>query len=495
MATPRLTTDAGPAPVSTGIGGLDALLLGGLTPRRMYLIEGRPGTGKTTIALQFLLTGRDRGELGLYVALSETSTELKAVAASHGWTLDGIELFELPAPETAAVHEQYTLYHPAEVELGETIRVLLGVVDRLRPTRIVLDSLSELKLLARDPLRYRRQILALKSYFAGLDCTVLLLDDLAGGDDSQLQSLCHGVLLLEQLPFDYGRARRRMRVIKFRGVPVTEGFHDFRIRSGGVDVYPQVAAPAPQPVPPEPVESGVTGLDQLLGGGLAWGTTTLVIGPSGSGKSTLSTQYVTAGSGPAAIYLFDERMRTYVERCDALGMRLSEQIRSGRITVQQIEPGELSPGEFGHRVCEDVERRGTRMVLIDSINGYLHAIPQSDAPLARLHELLSFLNERGVCTLLVLAQHGIIGTSMTTPLDVSYLADTVMVLRFFEAYGEVRRAISVVKMRTRVHEATIRELKLGPGRVNVGNALTEFHGVLTGVPKYVGANQGLLRAD
>jgi circadian clock protein KaiC len=492
MADSRFTVPADAQPVSTGITGLDQLLLGGLTPNRMYLVEGRPGTGKTTMAVQFLLEGKARGERCLYVALSETVGELGAVATSHGWSLDGIELFQLPATHSAAAQDQYTLYHPAEVELGETIRALLDVVDRVKPSRIVLDSLSELKLLARDTLRYRRQVLALKSYFSGLDVTVLLLDDLAGGDDSQLQSLSHGVLLLEQLSIEYGRARRRLRVVKFRGVPATEGFHDFCIRRGGVEVFPQITAPTHGAISNAPVESGVPALDTLLGGGLAWGTTTLMIGPSGSGKSTLSTQYIANESGPAAIYLFDERKRTYVERCDALGMRVSEQIRSGRLIAHQIEPGELSPGEFSHRVCEDVERRGTRMVLIDSVNGYLHAIPQSDAPLARMHELLSFLNERGVATLLVLAQHGIIGTTMTTPLDVSYLADTVMVLRFFEAQGQVRRAISVVKMRTRIHESTIRELKLGPGRVHVGDALTEFHGVLTGVPRYVGADQGLL---
>jgi circadian clock protein KaiC len=492
MADSRFTAPADAQPVSTGIKGLDQLLLGGLTPNRMYLVEGRPGSGKTTMAVQFLLEGAARGEQCLYVALSETVGEMGAVAASHGWSLDGIEMFQLPAAQSAAAQDQYTLYHPAEVELGETIRALLGVVDRVKPSRIVLDSLSELKLLARDPLRYRRQVLALKSFFSGLDVTVLLLDDLAGGDDSQLQSLSHGVILLEQLPIEYGRARRRLRVVKFRGVPATEGFHDFCIRRGGVEVFPQIAAPTTGAISNAPVESGVPALDTLLGGGLAWGTTTLMIGPSGSGKSTLSTQYIANESGPAAIYLFDERKRTYVERCDALGMRVSEQIRSGRLIAHQIEPGELSPGEFSHRVCEDVERRGTRMVLIDSINGYLHAIPQSDAPLARMHELLSFLNEQGVATLLVLAQHGIIGTTMTTPLDVSYLADTVMVLRFFEAQGQVRRAISVVKMRTRIHESTIRELKLGPGRVHVGSALTEFHGVLTGVPRYVGADQGLL---
>src|SRR5688572_21298763 len=287
MATPDLTLPASLPSVSTGIAGMDSLLRGGFTANRMYLVEGRPGAGKTTMAMQFLIEGRDRGERGLYVALSETTNELRAVAASHGWTLEGIDLFQLPTPHDASVEEQYTLYHPAEVELGDTVRALLAIVDRLRPARIVLDSLSELKLLARDPLRFRRQILALKAYFAGMDTTVLLLDDQAGGEDSQLQSLCHGVLLLEQLPFEYGRARRRLRVVKFRGVAATEGFHDFTINRGGVAVFPQIEPPGQGEVSPAPVASGIAAMDQLVGGGLAWGTTTLFLGPSGSGKSTL----------------------------------------------------------------------------------------------------------------------------------------------------------------------------------------------------------------
>jgi len=481
--------------LSTGVAGLDELLLGGLPPNRMYLLEGRPGTGKTTIGMQFLLAGRDRAETGLYVALSETAIELRAVAASHGWNLDQIELFELPQADTAAPQAQYTLYHPAEVELGETVQALLTAIERLRPTRIVLDSLSELKLLARDPLRFRRQILALKSFLSGRDCTVLLLDDLTD-PDSQLQSLSHGVIGLEQLPFEYGRARRRLRVVKLRGVAATEGFHDFAIRRGGVVVFPQIPVPAAAPTEPEPLRSGIDQLDALVGGGLTWGTTTLLIGPSGSGKSTLAAQYIAACEpAPAAVFLFEERLRTYVGRCDALGMRLSEHIASGRVRVHQVEPGDLSPGEFSQLVRDEVEQHGARAILIDSINGYQHAIPQSDAPLARMHELLSYLNERSVATLIVLAQHGIVGTAMTTPLDVSYLADTVLVFRFFEAQGRVRRAISVVKMRTRIHEQTIRELQLGPGRLHIGNALTEFEGVLTGVPRFVGGDKALLRHD
>jgi circadian clock protein KaiC len=477
--------------LATGIAGLDELLAGGITASRMYLVEGLPGTGKTTLAMQFLLAGRDLGESTLYVTLSETAIELQSVARSHGWSLEGIELFQLSASEGLKPEDQYTLYHPAEVELSETVKAVLEVVDRLQPTRVVFDSLSELKMLARDPLRYRRQILALKEYFSGRDCTVLLLDDLsAGGGDLQLQSLSHGVVLLETLPFEYGRARRRLRVVKFRGVAAIEGFHDFVIRRGGLSVFPRLVADHPPgPRADQHVASGLPELDQLLGGGLSWGTTTLFIGPAGSGKSTLCAQYATSDltNTNAAIFLFDERQSTFVKRCDAMGMRVSERAARGTVTIQQIDPGELSPGEFSYRARTAVERHQARLIVIDSLNGYLNAIPQVEAPLVRMHELLSFLNDRGVATLIVVAQHGIVGTHMATPLDVSYLADTVVLLRFFESHGKVRRALSVMKKRSGPHEQTIREFQIGPARLHVGNALSEFQGVLTGVPQYVGS--------
>jgi circadian clock protein KaiC len=476
--------------VSSGIEGLDALLTGGFTPHRMYLVEGNPGTGKTTLAMQFLLEGKQRGEATLYVTLSETSAELQAVAASHGWSLEGIEIFQLAASEAVSSEDQYTLYHPAEVELGETMKAVLAVVERVRPARVVLDSLSELKLLARDPLRFRRQILALKEFFAGREATVLLLDDHSTGPaDLQLQSLSHGVVLLEQLPIDYGRARRRLRVVKFRGVAAVEGFHDFVIRRGGLIVFPQLTVGTSSVVRfLDDVHSGLAELDDLLGGGLTWGTTTVIIGPPGTGKSTLGAQFVAAcaETAPAAVFLFDERVATFTARCDALAMRISDRLAKGQIRIEQIEPGELSPGEFSYRVREAVETRGARVIFVDSINGYLNAIPQSDTPLARMHELLSFLNERNVATVVTVAQHGIIGTTMATPLDLSYLADSILLLRFFEAHGAVRRAISVVKKRTGVHESTIRELEIGPDRLRVGAALTDFQGVLTGVPQYTG---------
>ncbi|HTI43009.1 MAG TPA: ATPase domain-containing protein [Vicinamibacterales bacterium] len=482
--------------ISTGVSGLDELLRGGLTPNRLYLIEGSPGTGKTTLAMQFLLEGRDRGEKTLYVTLSETKNELTAIARSHGWSLDNVELFQLSPAEGMKPEDQYTLYHPAEVELGETVKSVLEIIDRVDPTRVVFDSLSELKLLARDPLRYRRQILALKEYFSGRECTVVMLDDLsAGGSDLQLQSLAHGVILLEMLPFEYGRARRRLRIVKFRGVSIVEGFHDFVIRQGGLDVFPQLVAANESMARAGVVASGMAELDQLLGGGLTWGTTTLMIGPAGSGKSTLAAHYAASGvtQTNGAIFLFDERARTFIARCDALGMKLSERLASGHVKLTQIEPGDMSPGEFSHRVRLAVERDNARVILIDSLNGYLNAIPQVEGPLVRMHELLSFLNERGIVTLMVVAQHGIVGSNMATPIDVSYLADTVVLLRFFESAGVVRRAVSVMKKRSGPHEQTIREFQLGPDRLHVGAALSDFQGVLTGVPHYIGAAAPLFK--
>lgn len=481
---------------STGIAGLDELLRGGLTPERMYLVEGDPGTGKTTLAMQFLLEGRRQGESCLYVTLSETATELSAVADSHGWSLEGIELFQLAPSEGLGPDDQYTLYHPAEIELGETIKSVLDIVKRTNPTRVVFDSLSEMRLLARDPLRYRRQILALKEFFSGRRCTVLLLDDHSAPDgDIQLQSISHGVILLEQQPYPYGRARRRLRIVKFRGVSAVEGFHDFAIRRGGLVVFPQLLVSNTASPVPNALKSGLPELDQLVGGGLSWGTTTLMMGPAGSGKSTITSQYISAlePSKRGAVFLFEERRLTFLARCDALGMKMSDLVDQGRVTVTQVEPGDLSPGEFSYRVRDAVEKEGANVIIIDSVNGYLNAIPQNDSPLVRMHELLSYLNGKGVVTIIVVAQHGIVGTGMASPVDLSYLADCVFLLRFFEAGGSVRKAISVVKKRTGGHETTIRELQIGPGAIRVGDALSAFHGVLTGVPQYVGESGPLLK--
>jgi len=481
---------------STGIAGLDQLLHGGLPRNRMHLIEGEPGTGKTTLALQFLLEGRRLGEGGLYVTLSETIDELKDVAASHGWTLDGLVTFQL-APIADRAADEYTLYHPAEIELADLTKSVLERVEAARPARVVFDSLSELRLLARDPLRYRRQILGLKDFFSRHPSTVLLLDDhSAGNADLQLRSLAHGVLLLEHLPFGYGRARRRMRVVKLRGMAATEGFHDFIIARGGLTVFPQLnPEETGRARPPAPVTSGLSELDSLLGGGLTWGTTTLFIGPAGVGKSTVAAQYLCAAANPTAkavVFLFDERRATFVARCDALGMHASERIASGNLMVEQIDAGVASPGEFSHMVRRSVEADGVRLVGIDTLNGYLNAIPTTDAPVTRMHELLSYLSERGVATLIILAQHGMVGASMPVPVDLSYLADAIVLLRFFEAAGDVRKAISVVKKRTGTHESSIRELKLGPDRIQVGEPLKQFQGILTGVPQYTGTAKPLM---
>lgn len=473
--------------LATGSAGLDQILEGGFPANRLYLLEGDPGTGKTTLALQFLLEGARRKEPVLYVTLSETKEELTAVARSHGWSLEGVNLHELVPPEESLKTEsQYTIFHPSEVELGETTRAVIEEVERIQPRRVVFDSLSEMRLLARDPLRYRRQILALKQFFAGRKSTVLLLDDRTSADaDLQVQSIAHGVLMLEQLELDYGAERRRLRVSKLRGSRFLGGFHDFTIRTGGVEVFPRlVAAGRGSEFKPEAVASGVAELDALLGGGLDRGTATLVLGPAGSGKSSLATHFAAAAAARgerAAAFIFDEGVNTYLHRAAGLGIDLRAEVEAGHLTVQQVDPAELSPGEFAHAVCEAVER-SARLVVIDSLNGYLQAMPDERFLTAQMHELLTFLNQKGVVTLLVMAQHGFLG-SMSSPVDVSYLADTVVLLRYFEAAGAIRRAISVVKKRTGRHEDTIREMRLSASRgVEVGEPLTAFRGVLTGVP-------------
>jgi circadian clock protein KaiC len=486
-AEPAADGDAQPR-LGTGSAGLDTVLEGGFPANRLYLVEGDPGTGKTTLALQFLLEGARRGEPVLYVTLSETKEELTAVAGSHGWSLEGVCLHELVPPEESLKAEaQYTIFHPSEVELGETTRAVIEEVERIQPRRVVFDSLSEMRLLARDPLRYRRQILALKQFFAGRKSTVLLLDDRTSADaDLQVQSIAHGVVMLEQLELDYGAERRRLRVSKLRGSRFRGGFHDFTIRTGGVEVFPRlVAAGRGCEFEPGSVASGVTALDALLGGGLDRGTATLVLGPAGCGKSSLAAHFAAASAARgerAAAFIFDEGVNTYLNRAAGLGTDLRAQVEAGRMSVQQVDPAELSPGEFAHDICLAVEQRGTRLVIIDSLNGYLQAMPDERFLMAQMHELLNYLNQRGVVTIMVMAQHGFMGT-MSSPVDVSYLADTVVLLRYFEAAGAIRRAISVVKRRTGRHEDTIREMRLSsPHGVEVGEPLTGFRGVLTGVP-------------
>jgi circadian clock protein KaiC len=477
---------------ATGIGGLDDILCGGLTPYRLYLVEGVPGSGKTTLALQYLLEGARQGESVLYVTLSETEEELRAMAQSHGWPLGGVTIRELvPPEESLQPAEQYTMFHPAEVELSETTRTILADVERLKPTRLVFDSLSELRLLAGDPLRYRRQLLALKQFFRGRRCTVLLLDDLtSSGRDLQVQSIAHGVLVLEQLLPEYGSDRRRVRVLKHRGRKFRGGYHDYVIGTGGLKVYPRlIASEHRQAAEEEKYSSGIEGIDQLLGGGIERGTSTLLVGSAGTGKSSLAAQFCVAAAErgqKAAMFIFDESKTTLITRMTGLGSNLLEHVNAGNIVIRQVDPAELTPGELATDIRDRVEREGVKVVVIDSLNGYLNAMPGERYLTIHLHELLMYLGEKRVATLLIGAHQGLIGQQMHTPVDASYLADAVILLRYFEAAGAVRQAISVVKKRGGRHERTIREFRLEPGGISVGKPLDQFRGVLTGVPEYVG---------
>jgi circadian clock protein KaiC len=481
-----------PARSQTGVPGLDDVLNGGLIAHRLYLVDGDPGAGKTTLALQFLLEGTAPGEKCLYVTLSETKEELIAGAASHGWSLDGIEIFELIAnQDDLADDAQVTMYHPSEVELSDTTRKVLDIVGRINPSRVVFDSLSELRLLAQNPLRYRRQILALKQFFVGRKCTVLLLDDrTAQGSDLQLQSIAHGVLSLEQRAPVYGATRRRLRVMKLRGSSFRGGFHDFAIESEGLRVFPRlVASEHSEAFTPESIKSGVTALDKLLGGGPDRGSSTLLVGPAGCGKSTIAVQYAVAAAARgdhAAIFAFDESLFTLEIRTAALGIKLKEGRGAGQVQVHSVDPAELPPGEFAYRVRQVVERDNARVVVIDSLNGYLNAMPEEQFLTSQLHELLSYLGRRGVTTLMVVAQHGLLGAAMTTPVDTSYLADSVIILRYFEVAGKVKKAISVLKKRSGAHEESIRELYFDKNGIHLSEPLAQFRGILAGVPVETG---------
>jgi circadian clock protein KaiC len=475
--------------VATGVPGFDDILVGGFTANRLYLVEGDPGSGKTTVGLQFMLEGMRLGEPALYVSLSETREELEGVAESHGWKLDGLHVYELLPPEETLLSDQHTrMFHPSEVELSDTTRAILEEVERIRPKRVVFDSLSELRMLAQNPLRYRRQILALKQYFVGRDCTVLLLDDRTGeGNDLQLHSIAHGVITMDHLAQYYGAERRRLRVLKLRGKRFRGGWHDFIIRRGGLDVFPRlVAAEHHSEFPSDLLTSGNAGLDSLLGGGLHRGTSVLVMGPAGAGKSSIAVQYACAAAERgehAALFVFDESRATLFQRAAGLGLELKRHVDSGRIRLQQVDPAELSPGEFAHVIRRTVEEHRSRVLVVDSLNGYMNSMPEERFLQVHLHELLTFLGQQGVVSFLVMAQTGLIGAHMQSPVDASYIADTVLLLRFFEAAGKLRRAISVLKKRSGEHEDTLREFRLTRNGIWLGEPLSEFHGVLAGTPQ------------
>jgi circadian clock protein KaiC len=485
----RLPVPAGPR-MSTGIAGLDTILGGGLTPQRIYLVEGTPGTGKTTVGLQYLLEGVTLGERGLYITLSETKDELEAVAASHGWNIDPFSIVELASETELDANSQQSIFHSSEVELGETARNVMARVDEIKPARVVFDSLSELRLLAQNPLRYRRQILALKQFFSTRACTVLLLDDRsASSSDQQLHSIAHGVIRLEQLPQEFGTERRRVSIIKMRGIKFRGGFHDYNLDTGGIVMFPRLVA-ASDATQYKPVirSTGMPGVDALLGGGLASGTNTLIVGPSGIGKTTVSAQCLVAAlqrGEQASLCLFDEGLATFFARTAALGMDLASHVASGRLKVQHVDPAELAPGEFAHMLRSDVEDLGARFIVIDSLNAYLQAMPGEQYLTLQMHELLTYLNGRGVTTLLILGQHGLIG-DIRTDVDMSYLADATLLLRFFESNGRLHRAITAIKSRISDHALTIHELRISAAGIDVGDALEGFEGVLTGLPTYRG---------
>jgi circadian clock protein KaiC len=487
--------------VNTGIEGMDDILNGGLPPNRVYLVHGNPGAGKTTLALQYLLEGARNGEKGLYITLSETRNELLAVSRSHGWALETIHIYEMATDEQDLEPEnQFTMYQPSEVELNVTTKAILTEFEKLKPSRVVLDSLSEIRLLAQNPLRYRRQILALKQYFAGRQCTVLLLDDKTSeAGDLQLESITHGVINLEQMSPEFGASRRRLSVTKMRGVSFRGGYHDFIIKRGGLQIFPRlIAAEHTGSFVPGQLQSGIKELDILLGGGLEFGTSTLLLGPAGSGKSSTALQYAISEAAKgrrSAIFTFDERVQTIFDRAAGLGMDLETYYEKGLITIESVDPAELSPGELGHNIRMAAEGEDgnapAKIIIIDSLNGYLNSMPEERFLIIQLHELLTYLGHKGIVTFLIVAQHGLLSqTQIQAPLDTSYLADTVLLYRYFELSGEVRQIISVVKKRTGRHERTIREFRLQDKRgISIGEPLRQFQGLLTGNP-VVGTNSG-----
>ena len=481
---------------SVGAHGMDDVLGGGLPQGHFYLLEGEPGTGKTTMALQFAIEGLRRGEKALYVTLSESRRELLVVAEAHGFNVNGLNTMELlPGEQDLGPDGQYTVFHPAEVELSDRTQTILAEVTRLKPDRLVVDALSELRMMARDMLRYRRQILSLKESLANLNCTVLLLDDRTSTEkELELHSIVHGVISLSKVSPEYGKMRRRVEVTKLRGSPFREGYHDYLIRTGGIVVFPRlIAAEHRADHTMKVAHSGIPELDALVGGGLDHGTSTLLVGPAGSGKTTIALRWACTAAErgeKAAGFIFEETLGSLIRRAKGLGMDLEQHVRSGHMTLDQVDPAEMSPGEFVEKVRQAVENDSVGIIIIDSLNGFLQSMPGERYLALHLHELLAYLNNRGVLTLMIVAQAGMIGSNIQTPVDVSYLADNILVLRYFEAHGSVRQAISMIKKRSGGHERTIRQLTLGPNAIRLGEPLENFHGVLSGIPTLVGQGNG-----
>ena len=485
-------------PDLTGVSGLDDVLGGGLVKGHVYLLEGAPGTGKTTIALKYLMEGAKAGEKCLYITLSETENELREAAASHDWIIDqNIKVFELSPPESVLdVDRDQSLLYSSDLELGEATRSIVEAFERVKPSRVVLDSLSEIRLLSQSSLRYRRQILALKHYFARHSATVLLLDDLTSeATDKTVHSIVHGVVQLEELAPTYGAERRRLRVVKYRAQAFRGGYHDFTIRTGGVFVFPRLRSLEHKSgFERKQMTSGIAGLDAMLGGGIEQGSSTLVLGPAGAGKSIFALQFVSAAiqrGEKVAIFIFDEELGLLFDRARAIGFDLASYRDSGLLHIEQVDAAEMSPGEFTHRVRRRVDLAEAKTVLVDSLNGYQAAMPDEHALILQIHELLQYLNRQGANTFLTVAQHGLVG-DMKAPIDVTYLADNVVLLRYFEAMGQVRRAVSIIKKRAGRHEDTIREFRIGRGGITLGEPLRNFQGILRGVPTFTGNVDPLL---
>jgi circadian clock protein KaiC len=487
---------------TTGIEGLDIVLNGGLPYYHIYLLEGKSGTGKTTLAMQFLMAGVAHGERGLFVTTSETISELQQVAAFHGWSLTGIELFELNTSrdDSTATEGPYTLFYPAEVELSKSTEKILNEVERIKPMRVVIDALSGLRLLADDPLQHRRQIDELRRALINKQCTTIMVGEVSESEHNfQSRSLAHGIIHLEQIPHIYGAERRRLRIVKLRGIHTPGGYHDFQIVTGGIRVFPRlIASQYPHSSNRKPVSCGLNELDTMLNGGLNRGSSMLLMGSAGTGKSTIAMQYAFAAAQRQehhAVYLFEEHIDTYLERATNLGIDIRTHMQAGLAHVQQVDPAEMSPSEFAHNIRDQVDHYNLRLVIIDSVNGYLNAMPEQRYLNLHMQELLSYLNRKGVITLLIIAQHGMLGPEVKTPIDLTSIMDTVILLRYFEAFGKVRQSIAVLKKRTGDHERTIRELHIGAQGIRIGKPLEDFQGVLTGTPSYLGKTDPLLGAQ